>query len=148
MATNAENPKELRDNLLKANGISPTGPSDNDREQMRLLLEKQVRKQTRSKRLVWGMWIAFVAASFACAIVSFVFIRHRPDWMDEAVPALFIIAYVLFLASIYATIRHWMTGRSVSQQEVLYHLMRIEAQLEEARKVEKSTRSDEEPSGS
>ena len=148
MANDTDSPKPLRDGLLKANGLSTSGPPNDDRKQARRLLERQRSKQTRSRRIVVGMWIAVAVLYVAVAIGQFFLNGSSTDWLANALSAFGIAACLLFFASIYATIRHWMAGRSLNQREVICHLTRIEALLEGGRKPETTSPPGEDPSES
>ena len=146
MATNDRNQEDLRNALLKANGISPEGPSKNEQEKLRRSLAGEELRLRRSKRLVQGLWVAF--ALVAIAVASMVLFlagsvpaghqaqqtgagwMHRSILLNDITLALMITAYVLFPASIYASIRYLLATRSLSQRQILYHLRQIERQLQ------------------
>ena len=139
MATDDTKHKELQEALLKANGISPAGPSSEERERMNQLIERDERRLRISKWLVQGVWAAFALAIIAAIAMSLVLTRSksRPEWLDLTTVALLVVIYPLLVAAIYATIRHVLTKGSLGRQKILHHLMQIEHQLELANRSER-----------
>lgn len=140
MTTDDTEHKELQEALLKANGISPAGPSSEERERMNQLIERDERRLRISKWLVQGIWAAFALVITAGVVTSLVRTKPRPDWLDLTTAALLVVIYPLLAAAIYATIRYVLAKGSLGRRKILYHLMQIEHQLELANR---SDRKDE-----
>lgn len=137
MTTDDTKHKELQEALLKANGISPAGPSSEEREKMNQLIERDERRLRISKGLVQGVWAAFALAIIAGVVMSLVVTKPRPDWMDLTTAALIFVIYPFLAAAIYATIRYVLAKGSLSRRKILHHLMQIERQLELANRSER-----------
>jgi bacteriorhodopsin len=139
MATDDTKDKELREALLKANGISPAGPSSEEREKMNQLIERDERQLRISKWLVQGVWGAFALAIIAGVVMSLVLTKSnsRPEWLDLTSVALLFSIYPLLAAAIYATIRYVLARASLGRRKILHHLMQIEHQLELANRSER-----------
>ena len=135
MATDDTKHKELQEALLKANGISPAGPSSEEREKMNQLIQREERRLRISKWLVRGVWAAFALAIIAAAVMSLV--PTKPGPASPAIATVMIVIfYPLLAAAIYATIRYVLAKGSLGRRKILYHLMQIEHQLELANRPE------------
>ena len=137
MTTDDTKHKELQEALLKANGISPAGPSSEERERMYQLIERDERRIRISKRLVQGVWAAFALVTIAGAVMSLVLTKSTPNWLDLTTAALLFTICPLLAAAIYATIRYVLAKGSVGRRKILHHLMQIEHQLELANRSER-----------
>ena len=136
MATDDTKHKELQEALLKANGISPAGPSSEERKTMNQLIERDERRLRISKWLVRGVWAAFALAIIAGVVMSLV--PTKPGPASPAIATVMIVMfYPLLAAAIYATIRYVLAKGSLGRRKILYHLMQIEHQLELANRSER-----------
>jgi hypothetical protein len=137
MATDDPKHKELQEALLKANGISPAGPSSEEREKMNQLIERDERRLRISKWFVEGLWAAFALAIITGVVMSLVLTEPTPNWLDLTGAAIIFTIYPLLAAAIYATIRYVLAKGSLGRRKILHHLMQIEHQLELASRSER-----------
>ena len=122
--------KKLGEAMLEAKGISPTGPPPEAREKMDQLLARDERRLRLSKKLVIGMWLATGVSWTAYLAMNLLYEGHHARWLVNLVIGLVIAAFLLFPASLYATISHFVARGSFGRRQVRDHLAKIERQLE------------------
>ena len=117
---------DLRDHLLKANGLRDEHLSTEDRQQFETMFAAHKSKLRRTK---WAMGISWAIVLLSYVVVVVIGQTGREVHSPAIVAPLLVIPIVVFCYAIYLTVTFLVNKRELSRRRLEARLERIETQL-------------------
>ncbi len=131
--------RKIGEEMLSANGLAPFGLDENDRLQLRKLLErdrKRVRRLKIATIIVWAVLPVVVAVWLAASRLTASVDLGQPGWSVVIVPVVFYVALALTVILVVRSFLLRNRERQVQMSEIQARLAGMEKALNQLAKKE------------